>query len=406
MVTETRPERQTRRFEPLTDAELETRPRFLTDIDNVVILLYNAYIVSPHKYCNYGELDLARVESRKVQKVGPSTFSVSIPRPWADEMALRRGDVVFITQEKDGSLRLFPNKPPSSDRGIEEYMCNSDLCDEPRMVERIIVGSYILGRDLFSIISSERVRSEHVDETRRIMRKLIGLGIVEETPDRITLQCSVDPRKYSLDMLLRRVSTISLTIVKEATQALVDSDVSLAEDAINREDEADMMYLLAMRLLISAQRRREVAEEIGLKDPLHILYFGLMLRYLELIADYAEEIARRVVELLQRYNDKLPRWVVERIGQLNDLAYDLILKSVDCFFIGDIKIANSILEMQKFIESERDKLMQKLPEIPHLRLILWNITRIADNGKGIAFIAINNALERKTKICSVRSLYE
>jgi len=346
------------------------------------------------------------MESRKVQKVGPSTFSISIPRPWADEMALRRGDVVFITQEKDGSLRLFPNRPPTSDQGTEEYMCNSDLCDEPRMIERIIVGSYILGSDLFSIISSERVRSEHVEETRGIMRKLIGLGIVEETPDRITLQCSVDPRKYSLDMLLRRVSTISLTIVKEATQALVDSDISLAEDAINREDEADMMYLLAMRLLISAQRKREVAEEIGLKDPLHILYFGLMLRYLELIADYAEEIARRVVELLQRYNDKLPRWVVERIGQLNDLAYDLILKSVDCFFIGDIKIANSILEMQKFIESERDKLMQKLPEIPHLRLILWNITRIADNGKGIAFIAINNALERKTKICSVRSLYE
>lgn len=319
-------------------------------------------------------------------------------------MGLKRGDLVFLTSEKDGSLRLFPNKPPNSMERVQEYVCNSDLCDEPRMLERIIVGSYILGRDLFSVISSERVSSEHAGETRRIMRKLIGLGIVEETADRITLQCSVDPRKYSLDMLLRRVSTISLTIVKEATQALIDSDISLAEDAISREDEADMMYLLAMRLLISAQRRREVAEEIGLKDPLHILYFGLMLRYLELIADYAEEIAHRVVELLRRHPNRLPKWVIERIGQLNDLACDLVMRSVDCFFIGDIKVANSILEMQKFIESERDKLTQKLPEIPHLRLILWNITRIADNGKGIAFIAINNALERKTKICSVRSI--
>ena len=347
--------------------------------------------------------ELVQIESRKVQKVGPSTFSVSIPHDWAQGMGLKRGDIVFFTSEKDGSLRLFQEKPSDSVERVEEYICNSDLCDEPKMLERIIVGSYILGRDLFSIISSERVSSEHAAETRGIMRKLIGLGIVEETADRITLQCSVDPRKYSLDMLLRRVSTISLTIVKEATQALIDSDISLAEDAIKREDEADMMYLLAMRLLISAQRRREVAEEIGLKDPLHILYFGLMLRYLELIADYAVEIAHRVVELLPKYKDRLPKWVVERIGQLNDLAYDLVLRSVDCFFIGDIKVANSILGMQEFIESERDKLMQKLPEIPHLRLILWNITRIADNGKGIAFIAINNALERRTKICSVRS---
>ena len=342
------------------------------------------------------------MESRKLQKVGYSTLSVSLPSNWVKETELKRGDTVFLAPEKDGSLKLFPSKLLKPKEGIEEYICNSDLCDDPKMLERIIVGSYILGRDLFTIISSERMRSEHIEEVREIMPKLIGLGIVEETSDRIVIQCSVDPRKFHLDMLLRRLSIISLTVVKEAVQALLDLDGSLAKDAINREDEADRMYLLALRLLISAQRRREVAEEIGLKDPLHILYFGLMLRYLEMIADYAEEIARRVMELLQRYKDRLPRWVIERISNLNDLAHDLVLKSVDCFFIGDIKIANSLLEMLRFVELERDRLMQELPEIPHLRLILWNVTRIADNGASIALIAINNALERKTKICSKR----
>ena len=342
------------------------------------------------------------MESRKVQKVGYSTLSISLPSNWVKEMNLKRGDTLFLVPEKDGSLKLFPSKFLKPREGVEEYICNADLCDDPKMLERIIAGSYILGRDLFSIISSERVRSEHIEEIRGIMRKLIGLGIIEETPDRITLQCSVDPRKFHLDMLLRRLSIISLTIVKEAVQALLDSDDSLAKDAINREDEADMMYLLAMRLLISAQRKREVAEEIGLKEPLHILYFGLMLRYLELIADYAEEIARRVIELLKRYKDRLPKWVIGRISNLNDLAHDLVLKSVDCFFIGDIKIANSLLEMRKFIELERDRLMQELPEIPHLRLVLWNITRIAYNGARIALIAIDNTLERKTNICTKR----
>ncbi len=342
------------------------------------------------------------MESRKLQKVGYSTLSVSLPSNWVKEMNLKRGDTVFLVPEKDGSLKLFPSKLLKPTEEIEEYICNSDLCDDPKMLERIIVGSYILGRDLFSIISAERIPSEHIKETREVMRKLVGLGIVEETTDRITIQCSVDPRKFHLDMLLRRLSIISLTIVKEAIQALVDSDTSLAKDAINREDEADMMYLLAMRLLISAQRKREVAEEIGLKDPLHILYFGLMLRYLELIADYAEEIARRVIELLQKYKDRLSKKIIEKINNLNDLAHDLVLKSVDCFFIGDIKIANSLLEMLAFIELERDKLTQELPEIPHLRLILWNINRIADNGGGIALVAINNALEKKTEICTKR----
>jgi len=342
------------------------------------------------------------METRKLQKVGYSTLSVSLPSNWVKENGIKRGDTVFLMPEKDGSLKLFPSKLVKPKEKAEEYICNSDLCDDPKMLERIIAGSYILGRDIFSIISSERIRSEHIEEIRGIMPKLIGLGIVEETPDHITLQCSVDPRKFQLDMLLRRLSIISSTIVKEAVQALVESDESLAKDAINREDEADMMCLLAMRLLISAQRRKEVAEEIGLTDPLHILYFGLMLRYLELTADYAEEIARRVIVLLQEYKNRIPKWVIERIGNLNDLAHDLVLKSVDTFFIGDIKIANSLLEMQTFVKLERDRMIQELPEIPHLRLILWNITRIADNGASIALIAINNTLEKKTKICSKR----
>ncbi len=342
------------------------------------------------------------METRKLQKVGHSTLSVSLPSDWVKDMDLKRGDIVSIESEKDGSLKLFPSKLLQQNEEIEEYFCNADLCDDPKMLERIIVGNYILGRDLFSIISSERMSTEHIEEVRGIMRKLIGLGIVEETPDRITIQCSVDPRKFHLDMLLRRLSIISLTIVKEAIQALTDFDEALAKDAIDREDEADMMFLLAMRLLISAQRRRNIADEIGLTDPLHILYFGLMLRYLELVADYAEENARRVIELINKYQDRLPEWVIERISNLNDLAHDLVLKAVDCFFIGDIKIANSVLEMLTFIELERDRLIQELPEIPHLRLILWNITRIAAMGVGIALKAINNTLEKKTKICTTR----
>ena len=339
------------------------------------------------------------MDSRRVQKVGYSTLSVSLPSNWVKEVGLKRGDTILLAPEKDGTLKLYPIDNLKPERSDGEWICNSDLCDDPKMLERIIVGNYILGRELYSITASKRIRSEHINEVRRIMRRLIGLGIIEETPNRILLQCSIDPRKFHLDMLLRRLSIISLTIVKEAIQALVDFDESLAKDAINREDEADMMYLLALRLLISAQRRRDIAEDIGLTDPLHVLYFGMMLRYLELIADYAEETASMVIDLIQSDKDRLPKWAIKRISKFNSQAHDLVVKSVDCFFSGDIKIANSILEMLRTIEHERDRLAQELPQKPHLCCILWNITRIAYNGGGIALKAINNSLEMKSKIC-------
>jgi phosphate uptake regulator len=339
------------------------------------------------------------MDSRRVQKVGHSTLSISLPSNWVREVGLKRGDNIFLVPEKNGVLKLITKNYLEPKESTEEWGCNADLCEDPKMLERLIVGNYILGRDHLLIKSSERIKSEHIKEIRGIMRKLIGLGIIEETSNHILLQCSIDPKQFQLDMLLRRLSIISLTIVKESIQALVKFDESLAKDAIDREDEADMMFLLAMRLLVSAQRKKEVAEAIGLTDPLHVLYFGLMLRYLELIADYAEETARMVIDLIQKERNVLPKWVIDRINNYNKLAHDLVVKSIDCFFTGDIKIANTILETLTVIEHERDRLTQELPETPHLCCILWNISRIAYNGAGIAIKAINNALEKGTKIC-------
>jgi phosphate uptake regulator len=340
------------------------------------------------------------LDSRKVQKVGYSTLSISLPSNWVKEVGLKRGDTIFLVPEKDGSLKLFPSNRFKLKGIVEEFICNLDLCEGPKMLERIVVGNYILGRDLLIVRSSGRMRSEAIKEIRGIMRKLIGMGIIEETSDHITLQCSIDPRKFHLDMLLRRLSTISLTIVNEAVQALVDLDESMAKEAIGREDEADMVFLLAMRLLISAQRRRDIAEEMGLRDPLQVLYFGLVLRYLELIADYAEEIARGVIDLLQRNKARLPRKLIKRINDMTNLACNLVMQSIECFFMCDIRTANNILGLLSSIKQERDRLIHMLPEIPHLDLIVWNITRIADRGAGIALKAINNALERETDICS------
>ncbi|MFX0210531.1 MAG: PhoU domain-containing protein, partial [Candidatus Hodarchaeota archaeon] len=55
-------------------------------------------------------------------------------------------------------------------------------------------------------------------------------------------------------MLIRRLSIIALTMVEEAIQAVVTFDSQLAKDVIYREDEANAMYWLIVRLLHTAQR--------------------------------------------------------------------------------------------------------------------------------------------------------
>jgi len=341
------------------------------------------------------------MESRKIQRVGYSTFSVSLPKDWVESKGLKQGDPIMIVPEKDGSLKLVSSIMAERKPQIEENEINSDLCNEPRMLERLIVGNYTLGRDLFRIVSSTRISSMHVEEVRQITRRLMGLGIVQETPQRIDLQCSIDPTKFKIDMLMRRLSVIASTMITEAMQALIESNQELAEDTIRREDEADMMYWLAIRLLLSAQRDRVIADKIGLEEPSQILYFTLITRYLEMIADHAENIARRAIEFKTHGKERVSKNAMRRITNLSELAQNVFLKAMDCVFSRNIEIANNVLEISKVIRNEHERLMEELPESPILRTVVLDLTRIADNGAGIAVIAINRALEKASKICAV-----
>ncbi|MEM4703690.1 MAG: PhoU domain-containing protein [Candidatus Bathyarchaeia archaeon] len=335
------------------------------------------------------------MESRKVQKVGYSTLTISLPSEWAKQNNVAPGDLIFISLERDGTLRVMPGHIAQREEA-EEFIINADACDEAGMLERVIVGCYILGRDVIRVTSSVRIEKEHVDEIRRIVRKLIGLGILEEAPKNVLLQCSIDPAKFKIDMLVRRLSLIASTILSEAVQAFVENDKSLAEEAISREDEADAIYYLAVRLVLLAQVKPDVAEQIGATNILFIPATRLILQYLELIADYAEELASRITEV-RAYRKKISKEVVERIQHIAESAQTVFQKALDCVFSRDIRIANSVLEMRKVLESEVAKFVQEAPEIPFLRVIVLCLNKIAELGATIADIAINRSLEEPSK---------
>lgn len=322
-------------------------------------------------------------------------MTVSLPSEWVKQNNISPGELVFIMQEKDGTLRVMPANVAQREEA-EEHVINVDACDEKGLLERIIVGSYILGRDVIRVASSTRIGKAHVDEVRRVVRKLIGLGILEETSKGILLQCSVDPTKFKLDMLIRRLSLIASTILSEAMQAFLEKNEALANEAISREDEADTIFYLAVRLLLSAQMKPDVAEQIGATDILFIPATRLILQYLELIADYSEDMAKKIISL-KVYRNKLTEETVQGIYHLSELTQTIFQKAVDCIFTRDLRIANEVVEMQKVLEMETDRLMQELPEIPYLRAIISCLNKIADLGASIADIAINRALEKPSK---------
>ena len=335
------------------------------------------------------------MESRKVQKVGYSTLTVSLPSGWVKKSNVKPGDLVFIVPESDGSLKVIPGHLAQKEEG-EEYIINADVCHEPGLLGRIIIGCYILGRDIIRVTASHRIEKGHIAEIRDVVRKLIGIGVLEETTKSILLQCSIDPSKFKLDMLIRRLSTLASTILSEAMQAFIEKNKFLAEEAIKREDESDTIYYLALRLLLTAQKNPEVAEQIEVPETLFIPAARLILQYLELIADYSADTARTVLNF-KVHREKLTEDVAQRINQLSEMAQTIFHKAIECIFTRNIRIANRVAEMRKPIDTEANKIMSELPDFPFLRSIIASLNKIADEGVTIAEIAINRSLERPTK---------
>src|SRR6266480_5454855 len=352
----------------------------------------------------------ADVESRKIQKVGAATLTISLPKSWVTQRRLKRGDLVFLVEEGE-ALKLLPNEQAAErKRSLVEFLVDSDLCDEPGMLERVVVGNYVLGREKITIRADRRLRSEHLDEIRRAVRRLMGIGILDESPSEVVLHCSIDPTNYPLEALIKRQNSLGSTMLSESIEALRTSDATLAEDAMKREDDADMIYWLTLRLLLSAQLDDALMEPLGIRSRLEIAGYRAIARDLEIVSDHAHEIASLVRGLLKEQIE-VPDSIVSALAGLADLIRQTSGHALGALLSRDLKQANVALSLSKDIEKRYQDVVKHLVresrgrrgKDPSFLLpvsgILTNMAQIGGYGRSIALIAYNRYLEKPSNLC-------
>ncbi len=346
------------------------------------------------------------MESRKIQKVGISTLTVSLPKHWAENQNLKKGDQVFIVQEGD-SLRLLAPEGARKrlERPVPDYVIDADSLEDRGMLERVIVGNYVLGRERLVVKSASRLASEHLDEIRGVTKRLMGLGIIEETGDKALLQCSLEPSKFPIESLIKRLYNLGSTMLREAIEALITKDRSLAEDAIRREDDADMMYWLIVRLVLSAQQDDALVTKLGMESKLHNAGYRLISKELETVADCATTIARNVMDLIDRQGEF--DWPLLRtLKAAADEATSLYGNGLAALITRDLKLANRTVLASRELEAKLQEFHKALfkgveepQELLALKTIVDNLSRIAGYSNSIANVAFNRYLERASPIC-------
>jgi phosphate uptake regulator len=138
--------------------------------------------------------------------------------------------------------------------------------------------------------------SEQINAVYSAEGQLMGLGVIEETPDSIAIRCSVDPEDFDLDNLLERLENTGSTMRSEAIRALAHGNADLAERALNRERQANKIFVLLLRLIFTAYQNPNLARAVGLDDGFPLVGYRSIAKNLELTADNAEDIAEIVLE--------------------------------------------------------------------------------------------------------------
>jgi AbrB family looped-hinge helix DNA binding protein len=234
---------------------------------------------------------------RRVLRAGHSSIAVTLPKPWAEAMNLRPGDLIVFDQNDDGTLYLKPAPVPGAVVEGVPFLVQARSFDTPGVLQRLIVGAYRVGHDSIEIRTEVPLAAERLEELLDAARGLLGVSVVSQEPTRVVLQNFIDPSKYGLPQLVQRMKMILVAFLEEMEEVLRRHGKS--RRAGNLDEEANKVLALLVRQLFLASRDWSLARRIGSPDPRQLLEWRVVVHALE-------EISTLFSEALTVLNDGVP----------------------------------------------------------------------------------------------------
>lgn len=238
---------------------------------------------------------------RRVLKAGHSSIAVTLPKPWAEAMNLRPGDLIVFDQNDDGTLFLKPAPAPGAPPTGQPYLVQARSFDTAGVLERLVVGAYRVGHDAIEIRTELPLSAERVEELNQAARGLLGVSVVAQEPNRIVLQNFIDPSKYGLPQLVQRMKMILVAFLEESEGILEQK--SRSRRLASLAEESSKVLALLVRQQFLASRDWSLARRIGSSDPRQLLEWRVVVHTLEELGDLFAEIAHLLNEAPSRVAD-------------------------------------------------------------------------------------------------------
>jgi len=280
------------------------------------------------------------MELRRVQLTSGGTFFVCLPKEWATRTGLARSSVVSLSETADG--RLVIDAKYSVERAPRVV-----LIRPTPLLDREIVGKYLLGYDIIRVEAKDRMTSEDRQRIKQASSRLIGLEIVEEDYSKIVMQSLLEPSAFAPDKILQREHSIASSMHRDAVTALIEADAYLAKNVVARDIEVNRLYFLLVRILRTVIQNPGLSEKLGIL-PIDCLDYRLTASLVEAIGDKSVQLAEVVMEL---EGAKIAKDLAQLLLRLHKVAFDTHENALKAMFTRDISLAEALRNERKTIEN-------------------------------------------------------
>ncbi|HKU32372.1 MAG TPA: phosphate uptake regulator PhoU [Candidatus Nitrosotalea sp.] len=227
---------------------------------------------------------------RRLQKVG-SSILVSLPIEWITANKLEKSDEVEL-ETGTNSISITPtgNSRPPKEVVIEYPVSKKEN------ISADITGAYLLGYDIIKIKGKSAILVEDREKIRGLMRRLVGMEIVDEDATNVNVQFLLDSTTLSPEKILKRMSSIAFALFRDTINSLVSDDKTVLQTIPSRDDEIDRQYFLLVRLIRSALVDKRLATIFNLGN-IDILDYRIAANLMESAGDTIVELANSIPDL-------------------------------------------------------------------------------------------------------------
>lgn len=332
------------------------------------------------------------MEARKVQMTGGATYTVSLPKPWALEMKLKPGKMVFFERVGDA---LVLQAQRAGGREPRTRALEVQGGERREHVLRKLIGAYVTGYQFIELRFGSRQAAMARKVAREFTRMVIGAEVVEETGGRVLVQDLANPMELSADKCLRRMYMTVRAMAEDSIAALREGDLRRAQDVPPRDQDVDRLYWMVAKQYHLAVTDPGYMSAYGLREKLH--HFSTVGKLLERIGDHAEKIALAVTQL----EGRTPEGVfLEGVEEAMGGALEILERAFTALMADDLDQANEALDAWQALNQKLEGLSQEVgtvkgaPVLP-LATVVDSLSRIGGYASDIAEVAINEVISQE-----------